>query len=88
MGLTVWKGEIIRKTDVTVAKNYLSADEIDELNRIVVRWLDYAEDQARRRTPATVTGSSFRREGAGTGSPPCCGALSFGAEKRRGSPST
>ncbi|MCG7904839.1 MAG: virulence RhuM family protein, partial [Candidatus Thiodiazotropha weberae] len=49
MGLTVWKGEIVRKTDVTIAKNYLSELEIDELNRIVVMWLDYAEDQARRR---------------------------------------
>lgn len=49
MGLTVWKGEIVRKTDVTVAKNYLKESEIDELNRIVVMWLDYAEDQARRR---------------------------------------
>lgn len=49
MGLTVWKGEIVRKGDVTVAKNYLSETEIDDLNRIVVMWLDYAEDQARRR---------------------------------------
>lgn len=49
MGLTVWKGEIVRKTDVTVAKNYLNESEIDELNRIVVMWMDYAEDQARRR---------------------------------------
>ena len=38
-----------RKGDVTVAKNYLHADEIDELNRIVVMWLDFAEDQAKRR---------------------------------------
>jgi len=49
MGLTVWKGEIVRKGDVTVAKNYLDETEIDGLNRIVVMWLDYAEDQARRR---------------------------------------
>lgn len=49
MGLTVWKGEIVRKGDVTVAKNYLQQDEIDELNRIVVMWLDFAEDQAKRR---------------------------------------
>jgi hypothetical protein len=49
MGLTVWNGEIVRKTDATVAKNYLNEGEIDELNRIVVMWLDYAEDQARRR---------------------------------------
>jgi hypothetical protein len=49
MGLTVWKGEIVRKTDVTVAKNYLREEEIDELNRIVVMWLDFAFDQAKRR---------------------------------------
>ena len=49
MGLTVWKGEIVRKGDVTVAKNYLKDDEIAGLNRIVVMWLDFAEDQAKRR---------------------------------------
>lgn len=49
MGLTSWKGDVVRKTDVSVAKNYLSQGEIDGLNRIVVMWLDFAEDQARRR---------------------------------------
>jgi hypothetical protein len=49
MGLTTWKGEIVRKGDVTIAKNFLQAEEIDELNRIVVMWLDFAEDQTRRR---------------------------------------
>lgn len=49
MGLTVWKGAIVRKSDVTTAKNYLSETEVDELNRIVVMWLDFADDQARRR---------------------------------------
>lgn len=49
MGLTSWKGAKVRKTDVTVAKNYLRENEIEELNRIVVMYLDYAEDQARRR---------------------------------------
>jgi len=49
MGLTSWKLDEVRKTDVTIAKNYLTEPEIDELNRIVVMWLDYAEDQARRR---------------------------------------
>lgn len=49
MGLTTWKGAVVRKTDVAVAKNYLNQDEIAELNRIVVMWLDFAEDQARRR---------------------------------------
>jgi hypothetical protein len=49
MGLTSWKGAEVRKTDVTTAKNYLEKEEIEELNRIVVMWLDFAEDQARRR---------------------------------------
>lgn len=49
MGLTSWKGDAVRKGDVTVAKNYLDAAEIAELNRIVVMFLDFAEDQARRR---------------------------------------
>lgn len=49
MGLTSWKGSMVRKGDVTVAKNYLNTEEIDELNRIVVMFLDFAEDQARRR---------------------------------------
>lgn len=39
----------MRKADVIVAKNYLNETEIAELNRIVVMFLDYAEDQARRR---------------------------------------
>ncbi|MRS03468.1 hydroxyacid dehydrogenase [bacterium] len=49
MGLTSWKTDEVRKTDVTIAKNYLKEEEIDGLNRIVVMWLDYAEDQAQRR---------------------------------------
>src|SRR5580658_6338008 len=49
MGLTSWKGDVVRKADVTVAKNYLTREEIRELNRIVTMWLDFAEDQARRR---------------------------------------
>ncbi|MDR2725803.1 MAG: virulence RhuM family protein [Candidatus Adiutrix sp.] len=49
MGLTTWQGGEVRASDVTVAKNYLAEGEIDGLNRIVVMWLDYAEDQATRR---------------------------------------
>lgn len=48
-GLTTFKGEEVRKGDVTIAKNYLSQDEVSELNRIVTMWLDFAEDQALRR---------------------------------------
>ena len=49
MGLTSWKGSEVRKTDVSIAKNYLHSEEIEELNRIVTMWLDFAEDQAKRR---------------------------------------
>ena len=54
MGLKSWKGSRVRKQDVTIAKNYLDAQEIDELNRIVVMYLDYAEDQAKRRKVMTM----------------------------------
>ncbi|MDA3806782.1 MAG: virulence RhuM family protein [Thiomicrorhabdus sp.] len=49
MGLTSTKGKQVTKADVTVAKNYLSENEIKQLNRIVTMWLDHAEDQAERR---------------------------------------
>jgi hypothetical protein len=49
MGLTTWKSGRVHKSDVTVAKNYLREGEIQELNRIVSMWLDFAEDQARRK---------------------------------------
>ncbi|SUC23943.1 Virulence protein [Proteus vulgaris] len=49
MGLTNYKSDEVRKTDVTVAKNYLRENELKELNRIVNMWLDFAEDQALRR---------------------------------------
>lgn len=57
MGLTTWKnapqGKIV-KSDVSIAKNYLTLDEMDSLNRIVTMYLDYAENQARRRIPMTM----------------------------------
>src|SRR3989338_3987682 len=48
MGLTAWSGAKVRKTDVTIAKNYLNEAEMDGLNRIVMMYLEYAEDQAKR----------------------------------------
>ena len=51
MGLTSWKGDKVRKQDVTVAKNYLSQEELSDLNRIVTMYLDYAETQAKRKKP-------------------------------------
>ena len=57
MGLTSWKnapdGKIV-KADVSVAKNYLSIVEIQELNEIVTMYLDYATRQARRHIPMTM----------------------------------
>lgn len=54
MGLNTWQGGRVRKQDVTIAKNYLNQDEIAELDRIVVMYLDYAEDQAERRKTVTM----------------------------------
>lgn len=48
MGLTSWKGPKVRTGDVTIAKNYLNAQELEGLNRIVTMYLDFAEDQAKR----------------------------------------
>ena len=48
-GLTTFKDDEVRKTDVTIAKNYLQEKEVKALNRIVTMWLDYAEDQALQR---------------------------------------
>lgn len=57
MGLTTWenapKGKIV-KADVSVAKNYLSKDELDDLNEIVEMYLDYAHRQAKRHIPMTM----------------------------------
>lgn len=49
MALTTWKAGRVRKADVIVAKNYLNAKEVDELNRLVTMFLDYAEDRAKKR---------------------------------------
>ncbi len=54
MALTTWKGQRVRKEDVIVAKNYLSADEIDTLNRLVVIFLEQAELRAKDRQQPTL----------------------------------
>ncbi|MDP8232003.1 MAG: virulence RhuM family protein [Candidatus Zophobacter franzmannii] len=54
MGLTTWKGSIVRKGDVTTAKNYLKQEEVKELNEIVTMYLDYAERQAKLRNIMTM----------------------------------
>ena len=53
MALTTWKNApngMIRNPDVSIAKNYLNEMEMDDLNRIVSMYLDYAERQAKKRT--------------------------------------
>lgn len=55
--LTNWEGSPngkILKIDVAVAKNYLDADELDSLGRIVNAYLELAEDRARRKIPMTM----------------------------------
>jgi hypothetical protein len=58
MGLTSWtaasKGGPVRKADVSVAKNYLNAEELDTLNRIVTAYIEVAELQAQARQPMTM----------------------------------
>jgi hypothetical protein len=51
MGLKTWKGEKIRKSDITVAKNYLSEDELKQLNLLVEQYLAFAEMQAQAKKP-------------------------------------
>jgi hypothetical protein len=55
MALTSWKGTIVRKQDIFVAKNYLSEDEIDTLNRLVVIFLETAELRAKNRMDITIS---------------------------------
>lgn len=51
MGLTSWTGIMPRRNDAEYAKNYLTDDELDTLNRIVSLYLDFAELQAKSHTP-------------------------------------
>jgi len=54
MGLTTWKGSIVRKGDVIIAKNYLQSDEIDSLNRLVDIFLTSAEERVKGRRDLTL----------------------------------
>ena len=54
MGLRTWKGNIVRKQDIIIAKNYLTADELDELNRLVTIFLDSAELRVKGRKDLTL----------------------------------
>lgn len=61
-GLLTWKGAQVRKQDIVVAKNYLTEDEVDTLNRLVVIFLETAELRAKRQT---ITRMGFWRENVG-----------------------
>jgi len=54
MALTSWKGSVVRKQDIYIAKNYLTEDEIDSLNRFVVVFLETAELRAKNRQDITM----------------------------------
>lgn len=54
MALTSWKGSVVRKQDIFIAKNYLSADEIDTLNRLVAIFLETAELRAKNKLDITM----------------------------------
>ncbi len=54
MNLISWKGSIVRKQDIFIAKNYLTHDEIDTLNRLVVIFLESAELRAKNRMDITI----------------------------------
>lgn len=55
MGLTSWKGKIVRKGDVIIAKNYLTSDELDSLNRLVMIFLESAELRVKNNQDLTLS---------------------------------
>ena len=54
MGLTSWKGAVVRKGDIITAKNYLTHDELDSLNRLVMIFLESAELRVKNRQDLTL----------------------------------
>lgn len=54
MNLTAWKGSVVRKGDVAIAKNYLTSDEVDSLNRLTVIFLETAELRVKKRKDLTI----------------------------------
>lgn len=66
MGLTTWQDAPdgkIKKTDVTIAKNYLTEQELFQLNRMVTSYLDFAENMAQRKIPLTMQDWETRLNG-------------------------
>ena len=55
MGLTSWKGSIVRKQDIFIAKNYLQESELDKLNRLVTIFLESAELRVKERRDLTMS---------------------------------
>ena len=55
MGLTSWKGSIVRKQDILIAKNYLQESELDKLNRLVTIFLESAELRVKERRDLTMS---------------------------------
>ena len=55
MGLTSWKGSIVRKQDILIAKNYLQESELDILNRLVTIFLESAELRVKERRDLTMS---------------------------------
>lgn len=54
MALTSWKGKVVRRQDIIIAKNYLNEDELDDLNRLVTIFLESAELRAKNRAVLTM----------------------------------
>jgi len=63
MGLSTWEGARIRKSDIAIAKNYLSAEELRALNNLVEQYLIFAESQAERRVAMTMRDWIAKLEG-------------------------
>jgi hypothetical protein len=59
MALTSWKGSRVRKQDIYIAKNYLTSDELDTLNRLVLVFLETAELRIKEKKDITI---AFRKE--------------------------
>jgi hypothetical protein len=84
MGLRSWRAGSVHKSDVTVAKNYLTQDEISGLNRIVVMWLDFAEDRVEQRWSQSREWGDFMNQ---QGEPVDKGGIAAPKDSRARSPS-
>ena len=60
IGLTNWRGAVVRKHDVVIAKNYLSEKELRAMGQLVSGYLDFAERQAEREQAMTMQNAAAR----------------------------